>query len=73
MEKKIKKNSGKKGPPFKPDEEMPTKPDKDPDPTKHTINDPQKTDPTRIKEPAKTDPTRIDNAPHKTKRNQPGK
>jgi len=61
--KNAKKNSIKKGPPFKPAKELPVKPDKDPDPTKHDINDPQKTDPTRIKEPEKIDPTRIDNPP----------
>ncbi|MBL7930416.1 MAG: hypothetical protein JNL60_00855 [Bacteroidia bacterium] len=53
----------KNDPPVKPEKHIPTKPDQDPDPTKHPSHNPEKADPTRIKEPPKTDPTRIDNPP----------
>lgn len=54
-------------PPNKPEKNVPTKPDQNPDPTKIKpgVNDPEKVDPTRIKEPGKTDPTRIDPTPEK--------
>jgi hypothetical protein len=48
--------------PVKPEKEIPAKPDKNPDPTKIRpgVNEPGKTDPTRIEEPEKHDPTRIE-------------
>lgn len=48
--------------PVKPEKEIPTRPDKNPDPTKPRPggNEPEKNDPTRIENPPKTDPTRIE-------------
>ncbi len=48
--------------PVKPEKEIPMKPDKNPDPTRHRPGgeEPEKNDPTRIEEPSKLDPTRID-------------
>jgi|GEM_PF-2539882 len=48
--------------PVKPEKDIPTKPNPNPDPTKPKPggNEPKKNDPTRIEEPEKTDPTRID-------------
>lgn len=60
----------KKGPPYKPGEDLPVKPDENPDPTKK--DDPKKSDPTRIEEPEKNDPTRIDDPPP-TKPEEPQK
>ena len=53
------------GPSVKPEKNIPTKPDKNPDPTtpKPGGNEPEKNDPTRIEEPEKLDPTRIDDPP----------
>jgi hypothetical protein len=47
--------------PNNPERDVPTKPDKNPDPTKPKPggNEPKKNDPTRIEEPQKSDPTRI--------------
>ena len=53
------------GLPNNPEKYIPTKPDKDPDPTKKKNDDPKKIDPTRINEPEKNDPTRIDEPPSK--------
>jgi hypothetical protein len=47
-----------KGSPNNPEKSIPLKPDKNPDPTKKTLNDPKKVDPTRIVEPKKPDPNR---------------
>jgi len=48
--------------PVKPEKDIPTKPNPNPDPTKPKPggNEPRKNDPTRIEQPQKTDPTRID-------------
>lgn len=52
-------------PPVKPEKNIPTRPDQNPDPTipKPGGNEPEKNDPTRIEEPNKVDPTRIDSPP----------
>ena len=48
-------------PPVKPEKDIPTKPNPNPDPTRPKPGqEPEKVDPTRIEEPQKTDPTRID-------------
>jgi hypothetical protein len=53
--------------PVKPEKDIPSKPDPNPDPTKPKPggNEPDKNDPTRIEEPGKTDPTRIEPNPQK--------
>ena len=53
---------GKQGPPFDPEKDVPTKPDKNPDPTRTTPAIPQ-TEPIKPVDPRKNDPTRIDNPP----------
>ena len=52
----------KKPAPNDPKKNVPVKKDDDNDATEpgKTVNDPSKTDPTRIDDPRKTDPTRID-------------
>ena len=55
--------------PNDPEKEMPTRPDKNPDPTqpKPGGNEPNKIDPTRIEEPKKNDPTHSDTTPPKSR------
>ena len=65
--------SQKQNEPVKPEKDIPSKPDPNPDPTKPKPggNEPKKNDPTRIEEPQKTDPTRIDE-PKPPKQQKPG-
>jgi hypothetical protein len=59
--------------PVKPEKDIPSKPNPNPDPTKTKPgNDPRKNDPTRIEEPKQNDPTRIDEA-NGSKQPNPGK
>ncbi len=56
------KRKSKKGPPFEPDENVPAKPDENPDPTLpgDGEEEPDKqNDPTKKNDPKKNDPTRI--------------
>ncbi|MBI2269123.1 MAG: hypothetical protein HYU69_02065 [Bacteroidetes bacterium] len=55
------KDTDDKSVPNNPQKRIPTKPDKNPDPTKPIPGrEPEKIDPTRIDEPSKTDSTYID-------------